>query len=48
MCLKACVTDQTDASCWESLPGNEAYQRVLELVNALARMRVEITIVQSP
>ena len=42
--LKAFTENQTDASCWESLPGNELYQYVLELVNVLARMLVEITI----
>ena len=45
MNLKACIVGQIDASHLGSLPGNEVYQLALELVNVLARMLVEITIV---
>ena len=43
--LKACTTGQIGASHLGSLPGNELYRCIPELVNALARMLVEITIV---
>ena len=40
MYLKAYTANQTDASDWELLLHNVAYQRALELVNALAKMLV--------
>ena len=42
--LKACIVGQIDASHLESLPGNEAYQLALELVNALASKLVKTAI----
>ena len=44
MCLKACTTGQIDASHLELLPGNEAYQFALELVDALASKLAETVI----
>ena len=40
MYLKAYTANQTDASHLESSLRNEAYQRALEEVNALAKMLV--------
>ena len=42
---KIYTANRTDSSHWESSPGNEAYQRALEEVNALAKMLVLTTIV---
>ena len=44
MYMKAYTANRTDASHLESLLHNEAYQRALEEVNALAKMFVSTTI----
>ena len=43
--MKAYTANRTDASHWESSPGNEVYQCALEEVNALAKMLVSTGIV---
>ena len=45
MYLKTCITGQIDAFHLGQLLHNEVYQLAKELVHALAKMLVEITIV---